>query len=81
MAKEIILLDFVEHDSIEALKFLIRKFDANEAAGMVFALKLKHKHPRPCFTGATGVLATNAYEGAGVASVLHLQMAQHANEY
>lgn len=81
MKKEVILLDFVEHDSIAALKFLMSKFEANEASGMVFALKLKHKHHSPCFTGATGTLATNAFEGAGVAGVLHLQMAQHANEY
>lgn len=79
MDKDIVVLDFVEHDSIAALKFLISKFESNEASGMVFALKLKGKHHRPCFTGATGGLATNAFDGAGVASVLHLQMAQHAN--
>lgn len=77
MTKEVILLDFVEHDSIAALKFLISKFEKNEASGMVFALKPKHAGPR-CFTGATGTLATNLYEGAGVAGVLHLQLVQLA---
>lgn len=81
MDKKVVLLDFVEHDSIATLKFLISKFEANEASGMVFALKLKHKHHSQCFTGATGTLASNVTEAAGVAGVLHLQMAQHANEY
>lgn len=79
MAKEVILLDFVEHDSIAALQYLISKFEKNEASGMVFALKLKHKAPA-CFVGATGTLATNVFEGAGVAGLLHLQMVQHAND-
>ena len=79
MDKDVILLDFIEHDSIAALKFLISKFEKNEASGMVFALKMKHRRG-PCFTGATGTLASNAYEGAGVAGVLHLQLAQHAND-
>lgn len=78
MTKEVILLDFVEHDSIAALKFLMSKFEANEASGMVFALKLKHKAPS-CFTGSTGTLATNVFEGAGIAGLLHLQLVQHAN--
>lgn len=79
MTKQVILLDFVEHDSIAALEFLIKKFKANEASGMVFALKLKHKAPS-CFVGATGTLASNIFEGAGVAGLLHLQMVQHAND-
>lgn len=78
MDKDIILLDFVEHDSIAALKLLIKKFEANEASGMVFALKLKHESGTPHFTGATGSLAAKPLEGAGLAGVLHLQMVQLA---
>lgn len=77
---EIIQLDFVEHDSIAALKFLISKFENNEASGMVFALKLKHRHKNPTFTGSTGTLASNSLEGAGVAGLLHLQLVQQANQ-
>lgn len=78
MSKEVILLDFVEHDSIAALEFLIEKFKKNEASGMVFALKLKHKGPS-VFCGSTGTLASNIFEGAGISGLLHLQMVQYAN--
>ncbi len=77
---ELILLDFVEHDSIAALRYLIRKFEDNEATGMVFALKLRGKHEHPHFTGATGTLAANLLEGAGIAGVLHLQMVKNAGD-
>lgn len=80
MDRELVLLDFIEHDSIAALKFLISKFEKNEASGMVFALRLKNRGSSQCFTGATGTLATNVFEGAGVASLLHLHMAQHASD-
>lgn len=79
MTKEVIVLDFIEHDSIAALNFLISKFEKNEASGMVFALKLKHKAPS-VFCGSTGTLARNIFEGAGIAGLLHLQMVKHANE-
>ena len=73
----IIMLDFIERDSIEALKFLTSKFERDEASGLIFGLKLKHVS-RPCFTGATGTLASNFLEGAGIASLVHLQMVQYA---
>lgn len=76
--KELIALDFVEHDSVSALKFLIELFEANKAAGMIFAVSLKHKRKHPRMTGATGTLATNLIEAAGFAGVLHLEMVQAA---
>lgn len=76
--KELIALDFVEHDSIAALRYLIDLFEKNKASGMIFAVTLKHQRKHPRLTGATGGLASNLIEAAGVAGVLHLEMVRYA---
>jgi hypothetical protein len=80
MADELIKLDFVEHDSIAALKYLITVFEENRASGMVFALTMKHKTKTKHLTGVTGRLAGNVFEAAGLAAVLHLQMVRIATD-
>ena len=79
--RELITLDFVEHDSISALRYLIGLFENNKASGMVFAVALKHKRQHPRIIGVTGSLAGNAVEAAGIAGVLHLEMVKHAAEH
>lgn len=76
--KELIALDFVEHDSIAALRYLIDLFENNKASGMIFAVSLKHKRKHPRLIGATGSLAGNAIEAAGISGVLHLEMVRNA---
>lgn len=79
--KELITLDFVEHDSVAALRYLIGLFENNKASGMVFAVSLKHKRRHPRIIGVTGALAVNTIEAAGIAGVLHLEMVKHAAEH
>lgn len=79
--KELITLDFVEYDSVAALKFLIGLFEQNKASGLVFAVALKHKRKHPRITGVTGSLANNLIEAAGLAGVLHLEMVTQALEH
>ena len=78
MADDLIKLDFIEYDSIEALKFLKSVFQENRASGMIFALTMKHKAKNKHLTGATGRLANNVIEAAGLAAILHLQMVRNA---
>lgn len=80
MAGSLVELDFVEHDTIAALKYLIDLFEKGEASGMIFSVKLKHKRKQHRLTGATGSLASNLNEGAGFAGVLHFQIVQQALE-
>jgi hypothetical protein len=80
MAKsKIITLDFVEHDTIAALQYLIGAAKNNQVAGMVFAVSMKHGRGQPLF-GATGRSATNTVEAAGMASMLHCQLTRYAIE-
>lgn len=79
MAKtKITTIDFTEHDTIAALQYMISLCEKNEVAGMVFALALKHKRDHPHLCGATGRLASDTVEAAGIASMLNLKMTQDA---
>lgn len=80
MSEPLVQLNFIEHDTIAALKYLINLFELGDASGMIFSIKLKHKRKQHRLTGATGSLASNLNEGAGFAAVLHLQMTQQALE-
>lgn len=78
--KELIALDFTEHDTIAALEYLTSLCQENKVAGMVFAVMMKHKRVRQCLCGATGRLATDLVEAAGTSSMLNLKMTQDALE-
>lgn len=71
-------IDFTEHDTIAALRFIISMCEKNEVAGLVFAITMKHKRTHPHLFGATGRLASDTVEAAGVSSMLSLKMAQEA---
>lgn len=82
MTRKLIAIDVTNHDTVAALKMLTAMAEKGDIIGMVFAARLNHgrKAPHHRFTGATGRYAENPVEAAGVAGILHLQMAQHAAE-
>lgn len=79
---KLVTLDFTEHDTIAAINLLAEMANNGEIIGMVFALKLNHgrKARRRRMFGATGRLASNVDEGAGIAGQLMIQMGQYALE-
>lgn len=72
--RELIALDFTEHDTREALEYLIQLVDENKLAGIIFAGLSRHT-PNHVF-GATGRLATNPVEAVGLAAILKDQLSQ-----
>lgn len=74
MRNKLVHLDFHEHDTAEALRFLADLVARGEISGMVFACRGK-RGARPLF-GATGVLATDDILAAGMAAVLEDQFTQ-----
>jgi hypothetical protein len=80
MDKKLIALDFVEHDTAAALNLIMGLVQEGRVAGMVFAVQLKHHRPHHRMFGATGRLASNLSEGAGLASMLNCQIAHEALE-
>jgi hypothetical protein len=71
MAKSVTSLDFHEHDTGAALDLLQRLVDENRVAGIVFAVAMK-RGDAPLF-GATGRLASNDMEAAGLSLKLGVQ--------
>lgn len=69
--KTLVNLDFHEYDTEQALLLLLEMVKRNEVAGMVFAVKRK-RGERPYF-GATGQLASNDFEAAGLSGILECQ--------
>jgi hypothetical protein len=78
--KELIELDFVEHDTIALLEMLIQFCKENSVAGMVYAVRLKHGRSSHAYFGATGRLADDSIEAAGVASMLSHKFSREAVE-
>jgi hypothetical protein len=78
--KELIMLDFTEQDTLAALEYLMSLCRDNKVAGMVFAVSMKHKRAHPHLCGATGRLATDLVEAAGVGSMLNMKLTQEALE-
>lgn len=76
--KELIELDFHEHDTVAALRYLIQQCDAGNISGIVFGCAMK-RGKRPMF-GATGRLASNGIEAAGMAGILHNQLVKPYNQ-
>lgn len=77
-SKELIELDFHEHDTVAALRYLIQQCQDGHVAGIVFGCAMK-RGKRPLF-GATGRLASNGIEAAGMAGILHNQLARPYNQ-
>lgn len=71
---ELITLDFHEHDTRQALEYLLNLVAENRVSGMVYAVMLK-RGEKPLF-GATGRLASNDFEAAGLAATLEDQLTQ-----
>lgn len=78
--KELIALDFTEHDTVALLEYLLGLCKENRVAGMVYAVSLKHARKHPHFCGSTGVLATDLVKAAGVGAMLQLKLSQEAME-
>lgn len=70
---EIIELDLHEHDTVDALQYLLQLCNENKVSGMVFAATLKGSSP---VFGTTGRLASNGIEAAGLAAILEAQLTQ-----
>lgn len=75
--KELIMLDFVEYDAIATLKHLITLFEENEAAGIVFAVAMKHERKRDHLFGASGRPAFNLVEAVGMTALLQRHLLSH----
>lgn len=71
MPKSLTTLDFHEHDTSDALAMLLQMVEDNRVAGIVFAVAMK-RGERPLF-GATGRLASNDIEAAGLSFKLGVQ--------
>lgn len=71
-------IDLQDHDTLHALNYLIQLVEANKVSGMVFALAIKNDRQHPHLCGATGRLAANSVEAAGISSMLHLKLTQDA---
>lgn len=69
--RTLVHLDFTEHDTEAACGYIQSLVTEGRVAGMVFAVLMK-KGEKPLF-GATGRLATNDIEAAGLAAILEDQ--------
>ena len=78
MRSKITSIDIPDHDTIHALEYLLTLARENRIAGMIFALSMKNERRHPHLCGATGRLAANQAEAAGVASMLHLKLSQES---
>lgn len=70
---ELIELDLHEHDTVEALQYLLQLCNENRVSGVIFAATLKGASP---VFGTTGRLASNGIEAAGLAAILEDQLTQ-----
>ncbi|MEQ1663204.1 MAG: hypothetical protein ABL877_10970 [Thiobacillus sp.] len=73
-------LDFVEHESIAGLRYLIDLCEADQVSGIVFAVKLKHTRKRRHLYGTTGRLAANPDEAVSLAAIMLGHATRHAIE-
>lgn len=80
MSRKLIELDFTEQDTIALLEMLINMCKDNRISGIVYAVSLKHGRTRDAICGATGRLADDKIEAAGLASMLSYKAAQEAVE-
>lgn len=72
-----VVLDYIDTDTLQALEYIKQMCESNNVQGMIFALALKdRKHPNLC--GASGRLARNQTEAAGIAAMLQLKLTQEA---
>lgn len=74
MPKSITTLDFHEHDTAAACAYIQGLVTEGRVSGMVFAVMLK-RGEKPIF-GATGRLASNDIEAAGLSAILEDQFTQ-----
>lgn len=73
-------LDFTEHDTVALLEMLLSYCKKNRVGGIIYAVSLKHRRPSMAICGATGRLADDAIEAAGLASMLSFRLTQDAIE-
>lgn len=78
--RELVELDFTEHDTVAMLELLLTYCRQNRIAGIVYAVSLKHGRTRDAICGTTGRLADNAIEAAGLASMLSYKLSREAVE-
>lgn len=70
LKRELIVLDFTQHDTIAELKRLITLFEENKADGMIFAVALKHERNRNHIFGSTGRASANPLEAIAMGALL-----------
>lgn len=71
---EIIDLDFHEYDTIEAMRYIISLCERDLVAGVVFGVAMKRGQEN--LYAATGRLASNVVEAAGVSAILRDRITQ-----
>lgn len=71
---EIIDLDFHEYDTIEAMRYIISLCERDLVGGVVFGVAMKRGHQN--LYAATGRLASNTVEAAGVSAILRDRITQ-----
>lgn len=77
--KHLITLDFTEHDTIGLLELLLSLCHENKISGMVYAVTMKSPtRGNDVICGATGKLADNPVQAAGLASMLSTRFATDA---
>ncbi len=77
---KLIQLDFTEQDTVAMLEMLITYCKENRVGGIIYAVSLKHGRTSTAICGATGRLADDAIEAAGLASMLNFKLSQEAVE-
>lgn len=77
--RTLIALDFTEHDTIGLLELLMSLCRENKIAGMVYAVSLKGaNNRRDVICGATGKLADDSVQAAGLTTMLNSKFASDA---
>lgn len=78
--KQLVSLDFTEYDTIQLLEMLITMCHDNRVAGMVYAVSLKHGTTarRDVICGATGKLADDHVQAAGLTAMLNHKFSMDA---
>ncbi|MCK9193972.1 MAG: hypothetical protein M0P19_08885 [Nevskia sp.] len=73
-------IDQTEHDTIAMLEMLLDYCKQNKVSGIIYAVSLKHRRSSTAICGATGWLADDAIQAAGLASMLSHKFSQEAVE-
>lgn len=77
--KQLISLDFTEHDTIGLLELMLSMCKENKVSGMIYAVSIKGPvRTNDVICGATGKLADNGVMAAGLASMLSVKFANDA---